>query len=68
MAREIAAECDEALEPFSAAHVAAASAPLPAEPTVIEPASESDWTRFIWARRSLDQIVRAEFKNEGLAR
>ncbi len=42
--------------------------PLPSEPrllTAIEPASDADWTRFIWGRRSLDQIVHAEFKKEG---
>jgi len=33
--------------------------------TAVEPASEADWTRFRWARRSLDQIARAQFKNEG---
>ncbi|BCH21608.1 PLP-dependent cysteine synthase family protein [Mesorhizobium sp. L-8-3] len=39
----------------------------PRELATIEPGSEADWTRFTWARRSLDQIVHAEFKNEGLS-
>ena len=37
----------------------------PRELSSIEPGSEADWMRFNWARRSLDQIVHDEFKNEG---
>lgn len=36
----------------------------PRELTTIEPASEADWTWLAWARRSLDQIVHGEFRNE----
>ena len=39
----------------------------PRELTTIELGSEADWTRFTWARRSLDEIVQLEFKNEGLS-
>jgi len=37
----------------------------PRELTIVEPGSEADWMRFIWARRSLDQIVDDEVKNGG---
>lgn len=37
----------------------------PRELTIVEPGSEADWMRIIWARRSLDQIVDDEVKNEG---
>lgn len=39
----------------------------PRELATIEPGSEAGWTRFTWARRSLDQIVHAKFKNDGLS-
>ncbi|MEZ2409138.1 PLP-dependent cysteine synthase family protein [Bosea sp. RCC_152_1] len=40
----------------------------PSEPrdlTIIEPGTEADWTRFEWARRSLDQLVHDVSGNEG---
>ncbi|MDT9155914.1 hypothetical protein RSW20_24585, partial [Escherichia coli] len=37
-----------------------ASPSKPGMLTTLEPASETEWTRFAWARRSLDQVRQAQ--------